>query len=109
MKAFLGLLLIAALAVGGWLGYQRFLAPVEKRACGSIAGRCNLDDGERDACEKLVKEVAKSSGDDSASKFAGCLAESKSCIEAAGCATGLGTSILSKNALEFAAGLRRAL
>jgi hypothetical protein len=108
MRAFLGIVLVAALAVGGWFVYTRFLAPVEKRACASLGSRCDLDADTVESCEKVVAEVRKASDAESADRFAKCLAGSKSCAEAAGCATGLGTAIFSKNALEFLSGLRRA-
>jgi hypothetical protein len=108
MRAFLVLLLVAGLAVGGWLGYQRFLAPVEQRACASLAGRCGLDADTRGSCETVVREVGKASGDEAADRFASCLSGAKTCAEAAGCVTGLGTGLLSKNVLEFVNGLRRA-
>jgi hypothetical protein len=107
MRALLAILLLAALAVGGWLAYQNFLAPVEKRACANVKSRCDLDQDTVDACEKVVREVAKASGDEAADRFAKCVADSRTCTEAAGCATGLGTSAFSKHALEFLNGLRR--
>lgn len=109
MRALLALLLLAALAVGGWLAWTRYLAPVETRACKGLVDRCGLSAENGDACERVVAEVRKASGDDAASRFAGCLVEAKSCTEAAGCATGLGTAALSRTVLEFVAGLRKAL
>jgi hypothetical protein len=100
---------LAALAAGGWILYQRFLAPLEVRACARVAGRCDLESDTQRACEDVVREVRKASSDESADKFARCLDEAQSCASAAGCAAGLGTAILSKHGLEFVAGLRRAL
>lgn len=103
------LLLVAAIAVGGWLAWTRYLAPVETRACRGLVDRCGLSPENTTGCEKVVTEVRKASGDEAATRFAQCLADSKSCTEAAGCATGLGTAALSRTVLEFVAGLRRAL
>lgn len=74
-----------------------------------LVDRCGLDDKNVDSCERVVQEVRKASGDEAAARFGRCLVEAKSCTEAAGCATGLGTAALSRTVLEFVAGLRRAL
>jgi hypothetical protein len=107
MKALLALLLLAALGAGGWFAWTRYLAPVEQRACRGLADRCGLSRETAGACEDVVVEVRRASGDDAARRFASCLVQATSCPEAAGCATGLGTAALSRTVLEFVAGLRK--
>jgi hypothetical protein len=109
MRALLALVVLAALAAGGWLAWTRYLAPAETRACKGLVDRCGLSPESANGCEKVVSEVRKASGDEAATRFARCLLEAESCTEAAGCATGLGTAALSRTVLEFVAGLRKAL
>jgi hypothetical protein len=109
MRALLAVILLAALAAGGWFAWTRFLAPVETRASRGLVDRCGISKEHVDSCERVVEEVRKVSGDDAASRFAKCLVEARSCTEAAGCATGLGSAALSRTVLEFVAGLRKSL
>lgn len=109
MRALVTVIVLAVLAAGVWLVWSRTLAPVETRACRGLVDRCGLSRERVDACERVVQEVRKASGDDAASRFARCLAEASSCTEAAGCATGLGGAALSRTVLEFVAGLRKSL
>ena len=108
MRAFLLVAFLAALAVGGWLAYQRLWRSGASGACGEVAAHCRLSDDAVKACEKIVEEVRKEGGNEAARKLARCLRESRGCAEAAGCATGLGLNALSAAALEFLDGIRRA-
>ncbi len=107
MRTILALVLALAVAIGALLLYRRFLAPVEERACARVGDRCGLERDEIDACRRVIAEVRKAGGDDPADRLARCLADSESCVAAAGCATGAGSSLLSRNLLEFLGGLRR--
>ncbi len=107
MRTILALVLVVAVAIGGWLLYRRYLAPLEQRACDRVGDRCRLERGEIDSCRRAIAEVRKAGGDQAADRLASCLADSESCVAAAGCATGAGSSLLSRNLLEFLDGLRR--
>ena len=107
MRNLLLLLAIAGLGIGGYVGYKRFLAPVEERACDAVSSRCKLTKDQHQACRRVVEEVEKAAGADSAAKLARCLTEARTCVEAAGCAAGSGASLFSRTTLEFLDGLRR--
>ena len=106
MRTVLTVLLAAALAVGAWFVYTRFLAP-DKRACAAVADRCGLSGEKADSCVRLIDEVRKADAD-AAKRLTSCLADAESCAEAAGCATGAGSAVFSKAFIEFLDGLRKA-
>ncbi len=101
-------IVLGSLAIAGYFGYQRFLAPAGPRACATVVGRCGLAPEQASACEKVVAEVRENAGADAAKKLTTCLLEADSCSETAGCVAGLGLGALSRSVLEFANGLRRA-
>jgi hypothetical protein len=106
MRMVVTVLLAAALAVGSWFVYTRFLTP-EKRACAAVADRCGLAGEQAASCERLIDEVEKADAD-AARRLTSCLADAGSCAEAAGCATGAGSAVFSKAFIEFVDGLRKA-
>jgi hypothetical protein len=86
MKALGTLIVIAALAVGGWYLYTRVLSSPEKRTCGRLAELC----GEKKAegCTEKMAELRKNAGDDAFKKAESCVAKAESCLGAAGCMVG---------------------
>ena len=106
MRTVVTVLLAAALAIGAWFVYTRYLAP-EKRACAAVVNRCGLSGDQADSCERLIEEVRKADAEAS-KRLASCLGDAESCAEAAGCATGAGSAVFSKAFIEFLDGLRKA-
>jgi hypothetical protein len=107
MRNVLVLVVLLGLGVLGYLGYKRFLAPAEVRACDAVASRCKLDADQTKLCRRVVDEVEKAAGGEAADKLAKCLTESRTCPETAGCVAGSSASLLSRTTLEFLDGLRR--
>jgi hypothetical protein len=86
MKA---LVVIALLGAGGYFAWSRIARP-EKRACAKMSELCGDKDGAR--CEKDMDDMRKQLGDETVKKFDTCVADAKSCPEAAGCLIGAGAS-----------------
>jgi len=81
-------LLVAVLLLGGgWYAYAHYLQP-EQRACVKMASLCDDKSGGVDQCEADLKDMRKAMGADTVRKFDACVADAKSCPEAAGCMLG---------------------
>jgi len=107
MKKILALCVLAALLVGGWWVYSRFMAPPEARACARLADLCNAaeSDAKESDCAQGLQEMKKVAGEKAVERATACIAEADSCINAAGCMVGAGVGAFG----EFLEGMQKAL
>lgn len=83
-KVLVALLLLGA---GGLLGYRFLYGSATRRACSRMAELCG-EKHDAKKCEDDFAELRKIGGDESLEKPAKCMAEAKTCGEAAGCYAG---------------------
>ena len=85
MLKFLAVVLI--LGGGGYAIWARFLAP-ESRACNRLATLCDESLKDRRECVDDLEKLRKTAGEEAVARMERCIAEARSCAEAAGCAVG---------------------
>jgi hypothetical protein len=82
------LVAVAVLGVGGYFAWGYIMKP-GRSACSKMAELC----GEKsDSCTGDLEDMRKNLGDEPLRKFDACVAEAKTCPEAAGCLVGAGAS-----------------
>jgi hypothetical protein len=103
-------LLVVAILLGGggYYAYGRWFQP-ERRACAKMAELCGSEKHDVDKCEADMKDMKKSLGDESARKFDACVADAKSCPEAAGCMLGAAGSGLGDAMNKFIQGVGKGI
>jgi hypothetical protein len=85
------LLVVAILGAGGYFAWSRIIKP-EHRACAKMADLCGEKAKGAADCERDMDDMRKNMGDEPVKKFDTCIADAKSCPEAAGCLVGAGAS-----------------
>lgn len=106
MRTLFGLLLV--LGVAGFLLYRYVLPSSEKRSCERLAELCGRPTANVDRCVADVSALGKTS-QEAVTRFDGCVADAKTCGEAAGCLVGAGVSSASGVFHEFMKGVGKAL
>jgi hypothetical protein len=104
------LLVLAVLAVAAYGAYAFVLRPPEKRACMRAAELCGLDPGggDLDRCLQMFDSLKKSNVD-SVGQATTCIADAKSCGEAAGCASGVALTVGTGFVKDFLSGLQKSI
>jgi hypothetical protein len=104
------LLVLSVLAVAAYAVYAYVIRPPEKRACLHIAELCGLDrpGGEAERCSQTLDALEKSNAE-TAAQITKCVADAKSCGEAAGCASGAALSAGAGFAKDFLGGLQKTM
>jgi hypothetical protein len=103
-------LLIVVVLLGGvgWLAWAKLLKP-EHSACAKMASLCG-DKGDSTAkCENDLADMKKQLGDEVGRKFDACIADAKTCPEAAGCLVGAGASGVGDMMNKFMQGLGKGI
>jgi hypothetical protein len=104
------LLVALVLAVAACLLYAFVLRSPEKRACVRMAELCGLDtrDSQVERCTRALAAMKESNA--SAVKQANaCVADARSCAEAAGCASGAAWTLGAGLVNDFLGGLQKAV
>jgi hypothetical protein len=97
-KIFLSLLVLSACA-----------SPAQK-ACTKLTALCNEEPTETTKCAQNIEALDKKLGGDTVSKgFAACTETATTCVEATGCAVGVGANALGKASDELLKGIKNGL
>ncbi len=84
MKALVGLFVLSSV---GYVVWSKFFAP-DSRACNRVADLCGDTMKDKRACLDNIESLRKAAGEEAVAKLESCVLESKSCMEATGCAVG---------------------
>ena len=102
------LLVLVVLAVSAYAAYVYVVRPPEQRACSRLADLCRLGPrgAEPERCREML-DALKQSNPASVAQVTTCVAEAKSCAEAAGCVSGAALSTGAGFAKDFLNGLQK--
>jgi len=104
------LLVIVVLAVAGYAAYTFVLRPPAKQTCMRTADLCGLDPRGRETeqCMQMLESLKKSNPA-SVEQVMTCIADAKSCGEAAGCASGVALTVGTGFVKDFMNGLQKSI
>ena len=102
------LVVVVLLGAVGWVAWAKWLKP-EHRACAKLSSLCGDKADATDKCENDLADMKKQLGDEVGRKFDACVAEAKSCPEAAGCFVGAGASGVGDMMNKFMQGLGKGI
>jgi hypothetical protein len=101
------LVLLIVVGAGAFLVYRYVLTPAPERSCQRLASLCG-GKVRVEGCVNGMTELGKTNKE-AAAKFDTCVADAKSCGEAAGCLAGAGISAATGVFNEFVKGVEHAL
>jgi hypothetical protein len=104
------LLVLVVLAAAGYAAYAFVLRPPAKRTCMRAAELCGLDGSgtETEQCVQLLDSLKKSNPA-SVEQVTTCIADAKSCGEAAGCASGAALTLGTGFVKGFLSGIQKSI
>jgi hypothetical protein len=104
------LLVLVVLATAGYAAYAFVLRSPAKRTCMRTADLCGLDPRGRETEQCLqMFDSLKKSNPSSVEQVTTCIADAKSCGEAAGCASGVALTIGTSFMKDFMSGLQKSI
>ena len=104
-KLIVAIVVLGALAGGGWLLYTKAFAPPKKRACAKLVELCGGDDSRLAKCEEGLTKMRDLAGEKAIERATGCLEKADSCVAGAGCVFGAGVGAFG----DFLEGMKKAL
>jgi len=104
------LLVILVLLGAAFAAYAFVIRPPEKRACMRVADLCGLapQGGETERCTQMLDSLKRSNAP-ALAQVTTCVADAKSCGEAAGCASGAALSVGTGFMKDFFNGLQKTM